>query len=142
KNHRVGTVCRGEAMRHFVQKKDTISEDRLASVAVKLGVFLAPLFVFALATYAQTASDYPVPPTFTIEGVPAIKNTDVEHLFFDPSEIKNNLIWDVDRKSRSILITDERSYIYRLDAPMTKPQLLIDGRSPNMVRVSPRGGVV
>lgn len=106
-----------------------------------------PLFLFvvllssAFQTPAQTADVFAVPPSFTVEGIPAIKNSDVEHLFFDPSQIKSNLIWDVDRKNRSILITDERSYIYLLGAPIEKPQNLIDGRSPNMVRVSPKGGV-
>ena len=97
--------------------------------------------VFGITGDAQTSDEFPVPPSFTVEGIPAIKNADVEQLFFDPSEVKNNLIWDVDRGNRSILITDERSYIYRLDTPMGKPLNLIDGRVPNIVRVSPKGGV-
>lgn len=103
--------------------------------------FLILALLIVIPVFAQTSDEFPVPPSFTVEGIPTIKNADVEHLFFDPSEIKNNLIWDVDRKNRSILITDERSYIYRLNAPMGKPQNLIDERTPNMVRVSPKGSV-
>lgn len=128
-------------MKHFFQRKGSLTGDQRASIAVKLCAFFASLFVFLLATHAQTTDDYPVPPTFTVEGIPSLKNSDVEHLFFESSEIKDNLIWDIDRKYRSILITDERSYIYRLDAPMAKPQLLTDGRSPARVRISPKGGI-
>lgn len=93
-------------------------------------------------TTASASGDFPVPPSFTVEGVPTIKNADVSHLFFDPSEVRSNLIWDVDRKNRSLLVTDEKTNIYRLDAPMGMPSNLIDGRSPSMVRVSPKGGVL
>ncbi|MBX3290402.1 MAG: S9 family peptidase [Acidobacteria bacterium] len=100
-------------------------------------------FLLSLFTpiFAQTSGEFPVPASFTVEGVPAIKAADVEHLFYDPSQVKSNLIWDVDVRNRSMLITDERSYIYHLDAPMGKPRNLIDGRVPNTVRVSPKGGV-
>ncbi len=128
-------------MKHFVSKKESINKKCPALVVLTFYACLASLFGFVFATDAQTNGDYPVPPTFTVEGIPPIKNVDVEHLFFEPSEIKNNLIWDIDRKDRSILITDERSYIYRLDAPMAKPLLLLDGLSPARVRVSPKGGI-
>ena len=70
---------------------------------------------------AQSDDEFPVPANMKVEGIPTIKKSDVEHLFFDPSQIRNNLIWDVDRKNRSILVTDERSYIYRVATPMAKP---------------------
>jgi len=104
-------------------------------------VLLSIVFLSAISASGQVTDEFPVPPSFAIEGIPAIKNADVEHLFFDPSEVRSNLIWDVDRKNRSILVTDEKSHIYRLGSAMGKPQNLIDGRSPNMVRVSPKGGV-
>ncbi|MGH9949271.1 MAG: hypothetical protein ACRD6X_19030, partial [Pyrinomonadaceae bacterium] len=89
---------------------------------------------------AQSDDEFPVPANMKVEGIPTIKKNDVEHLFFDPSQIRNNLIWDVDRKNRSILVTDERSFIYRVTTPMAKPEKLIDGRIPSAVRVNPRGG--
>lgn len=101
-------------------------------------VVLQPVFV----VHAQSNDIFAVPPSFTVEGVPVIKKSDVEHLFFDPSLIRSNLIWDVDRKNRSILVTDEKSYIYRVDSPMGQPRNLIDGRVPHTVRVSPKGGIV
>lgn len=113
----------------------------LSAFATSHYLTIAFLFVATFVTHAQSKDEFPVPPSFSVEGIPAIKNSDVGHLFFDPSQVKSNLIWDVDRKNRSILTTDERSYIYRLETPMAKPQNLIDGRSPNMVRVNPKGGV-
>lgn len=104
-------------------------------------LFLVVILLPAFVVHAQSNDIFAVPPSFTVEGIPEIKNSDVEHLFFEPSLVKSNLIWDVDRKNRSILVTDERTYIYRVDSPMGKPQNLIDGRAPNTVRVSPNGGV-
>lgn len=91
---------------------------------------------------AQSDDEFPVPANMKVEGIPTIKKSDVEHLFFDPSQIRNNLIWDVDRKNRSILVTDERSFIYRVTTPMAKPEKLIDGRIPSSVRANPRGGML
>lgn len=119
----------------------SLDTQKPSSHFTKLLFLFVVLLSFDFQTLAQTADVFAVPPSFTVEGIPAIKNSDVEHLFFDPSQVKSNLIWDVDRKNRSILITDERSYIYRLESPMVKPQNLVDGRSPNMVRVNPKGGV-
>ena len=100
------------------------------------------LLASILQAPAQTPDVFAVPPSFTVEGIPVIKNSDVGHLFFDPSLVRSNLIWDVDRKNRSILVTDEQTYIYRVDVPMGKPQNLIDGRAPNTVRVNPKGGML
>lgn len=112
------------------------SLSKIAGVAVSIAFILAAAF----SIRAQSSDVFPIPPTFSVEGIPQIKNSDVEHLFSDPSAVRSNLIWDVDRKNRSLLITDERTNIYRLDSPMAKPHNLIDGLSPNMVRVSPKGG--
>jgi len=112
-------------------------------LATRLIAFISIGLAIAFAAIARVQSndEFPIPPSFTIEGIPVIKNSDVKDLFFDPSQVRSNLIWDVDRKNHSPLVTDERTYIYRLDSPMMAPQKLIDGRSPNMVRVSPKGGV-
>ena len=72
-----------------------------------------------------------------VEGIPPIKKDEVEKLFFDPSQIRNNLIWDVERTSRSILVTDEKSFIYRVASPMAKPEVIIDNRVPSTVRGNP-----
>jgi len=105
-----------------------------------LSLFQAIVFLFAgLSTsgIAQKEGDFPVPATFTLEGIPRIKNDDVKHLFFELSAIKSNLIWDVDRTTRKILVTDEKTAIYSLESPMAKPKLMIDGRVPQTLRFSP-----
>ncbi|QYU68214.1 hypothetical protein J4558_25845 [Leptolyngbya sp. 15MV] len=104
-----------------------------------INVVLALCFV--LPVLSQNSDVFPVPDSYKVEGIPPIRKSEVDHLFFDASQVRSNLIWDVDRKNRSILITDEKNYIYRLDSPMEKPQTVIDERSPNMVRVSPKGRV-
>lgn len=130
-------------MKKSVNGRSTPRPFHLAAIIFGLTGMIAPLalvFFLYTAASAQTNADFPIPPSFKVEGIPSIKNVDVEHLFFDPSKVKSNLIWDVDRKNRSILITDEKTFIYRLDSPLGKPVSLIDGRVPNMVRVSPKGG--
>ncbi len=87
----------------------------------------------------MSVEEFPVPATMKVEGIPPTKKGDVENLFFDPSQIRNNLIWDVDRKNRTILVTDEKSFIFRVATPMAKPEKLIDGRKPNTGRVDPMG---
>ncbi len=72
-----------------------------------------------------------------VEGIPPIKKDEVEKLFFDPSQIRNNLIWDAERNSRSILLSDEKSFVYRVASPMAKPEVIIDNRVPSTVRGNP-----
>lgn len=85
----------------------------------------------------STSDDFPVPANMKVEGIPPIKKDEVEKLFFDPSQIRNNLIWDVERTGRSILVTDEKSFIYRVASPMAKPEVIIDNRVPSTVRTNP-----
>lgn len=85
----------------------------------------------------STSDDFPVPANMKVEGIPPIKKDEVEKLFFDPSQIRNNLIWDAERNSRSILLTDEKSFIYRVTSPMAKPEVIIDNRVPSTVRGNP-----
>lgn len=100
------------------------------------GIFLGSAFLSPVQGQSP-AEDFPVPAEMKVEGIPPIKKTDVDKLFFDPSEIRNNLIWDVQRKSRSILVTDEKTFIYRVASPMAKPEMVIDERIPSTVRGNP-----
>lgn len=93
------------------------------------------------ALYGQSTDVLPVPPSMKVDGVPEIRRADVEHLFFEPSEIKSNLIWDVDRINRTLLVTDEKTNIYLVKYPMAAPERLVDKKIPNTVRVSPNGTV-
>jgi len=92
----------------------------------------------SVSIFAQsTSDDFPIPANMKVEGIPPIKKDEVEKLFFDPSQIRNNLIWDVKRTGRAILVTDEKSFIYRVASPMAKPEVIIDNRVPNTVRGNP-----
>ncbi len=95
----------------------------------------------SVSIFAQsTSDDFPIPANMKVEGIPPIKKDEVEKLFFDPSQIRNNLIWDVERTSRSILVTDEKSFIYRVASPMAKPEVIVDNRVPSTVRANPANG--
>lgn len=96
-------------------------------------VVLASVSIFGQAT----SDDFPVPANMKVEGIPPIKKDEVEKLFFDSSQIRNNLIWDAERNSRSILLSDEKSFVYRVASPMAKPEVIIDNRVPSTVRGNP-----
>lgn len=91
---------------------------------------------------AQGSDTFPAPPSFTLEGVPPIKNDDVKHLFYEPSAIRSNLIWDVDRSLRRLYVTDEKNAIYSVDSPLATPRLSLEGRVPSTLRVSPTSSLV
>ena len=93
----------------------------------------------SIATAQQDADVFPVPDTYKVEGIPPIKKSEVENLFYDPSTIKSNLIWDADLKNRRLLVTDEKNAVYLLDAPMAQPVRLTQGFVPNKVRIRPDG---
>jgi dipeptidyl aminopeptidase/acylaminoacyl peptidase len=105
-----------------------------AIIVAVLAIYLA-----GIQTPAQAPEDFPVPANMKVEGIPAIKNNEVERLFFDPSQIRANLLWDVDRKNRSLLVTDEKSQIYLVRSPLLPPERLTDDRVPYTVRVNPKG---
>jgi dipeptidyl aminopeptidase/acylaminoacyl peptidase len=88
---------------------------------------------------AQNADDFPVPATYKTEGIPPIKKSEVEHLFYDPSSIRSNLIWDADGKNRRLLVTDSTRSVYSLDAPMAQPVKLVEKVVPRTVRFRPDG---
>jgi len=89
--------------------------------------------------YSQDTNVFPIPDTYKVEGIPTIKNSEVEHLFYDPSAIRSNLIWDADKKNRSLLVTDEMNNVYSLDTPLSQPKKLIDKIIPNSVKTNPNG---
>lgn len=91
------------------------------------------------AAQEGNSDNYPVPATYKTEGIPPIKKSEVENLFYDPSTIRSNLIWDADSKNRKLLVTDEKNSVYLLDAPMAQPVRLTQGFVPNKVRMRPDG---
>lgn len=74
------------------------------------------------------------------EGVPQISKSEVANLFYNPSELKNNLIWDTDKESRGILVTDKTNDIYLLDSPLVTPVKLLDSIVPYSVKTRIGGG--
>lgn len=88
---------------------------------------------------AQDNDLFPVPESYRVEGVPTIQKSEVSKLFYEPSEIRSNLIWDADQKNRRLLVTDETYNINLLGSPLSKPAKLTEKGVPNSVRVSPDG---
>lgn len=115
----------------------TIFSRTPASVGCLTLVMLVGLVSIARA---QNADDFPVPATYRTEGIPPIKKSEVEHLFYDPASIRSNLIWDADRQNRRMLVTDETNSVYMLDKPMSAPVKILDKIVPQSVKVRPGGG--
>src|SRR5215211_9563751 len=109
------------------------------AIAKALVVGLMILFVNASTVFSQESDVFPIPKTYQVEGIPVIKNSEVAELFYDPSAIRSNLIWDTDLKNRRLLVTDEKNSVYLLDSPMAKPVRLTEGFVPNKVKVRPDG---
>lgn len=115
---------------------------RIAGISTARVIAISAMLLIAtpaVLNQTQPTEDFPIPPSVSVEGIPAIKKSDVQHLFFEPSETRSNLIWDVDRKNRRMLVTDERTNIYILKDPLSKPEHLIPKRVPDTVRVNPNG---
>ncbi len=117
----------------------TILLKTLANFGCLLILMLVGMVAVAFAQEAQSGDVFPVPDTYKVEGVPPIKKSETENLFFDPSTIRSNLIWDSDSKNRKLLVTDEKNSVYLLNAPMAQPVRLTQGFVPNKVRVRPDG---
>ena len=107
------------------------------SVGCLLLIALVGLVSFTLAQ--ENSDDYPIPTTYKTEGIPPIKKSEVENLFYDPSTIRSNLIWDTDWKNRRMLVTDEKNSVYLLDAPTAQPIRLTQGFVPSKVKMCPDG---
>ena len=120
----------------FINQKTLFS--RIRALCLGLGGFFLA-FYFASSTPAQDNELFPVPDTYKVEGIPPIKKSDVENLFYDPSAIKSNLIWDTDQRNRRLIVTDETNGVYLLNTPLSQPVRLIDKIVPNSVKVRPDG---
>jgi dipeptidyl aminopeptidase/acylaminoacyl peptidase len=82
---------------------------------------------------------FPVPDSYRVEGIPPIKKSEVENLFYDPASIRSNLIWDTDSKNRRMLVTDETNSVWLLDKPMSPPVKLLEKIVPQSLKVRPGG---
>lgn len=111
----------------------------LGKSTVKSVLLAALAFLPSLPALSQSTDLFPVPESYQIEGIPRIKKSEVEHLFFEPGTIRSNLIWDADRKNRRLLITDLTNNIYLLSSPLAQPEKLIEKVVPNSVKMRPDG---
>lgn len=117
-----------------------ITEKIIKTAAVNgLLIILTMVICTATTVFSQNADIFPIPDTYKVEGIPTIKNSEVAHLFYDPSAIKSNLIWDSDTKNRRMLITDATNNIYLLSSPLSQPVKLIDKIIPYSLKTNPNG---
>lgn len=98
---------------------------------------------FTLAQETKSNGDssdvFPVPDSYKVEGIPPIKNSEVENLFYDASAIRSNLIWDADRQNRRLLVTDETNSVWLLNTPMAQPVKLLEKIVPQSLKMRPGG---
>lgn len=117
-----------------------ITEKIIKTAAVNgLLIILTMVICTVITVFSQNADNFPIPDTYQVEGIPTIKNSEVEQLFYDPSAIKSNLIWDSDTKNRRLFITDETNNVYLLNSPLTPPVKLIDKVIPYSLKTNPNG---
>lgn len=107
--------------------------------AAKGALISALTFLLVSPALSQNSDVFPVPETYQVEGIPPIKKSEVEHLFFEPGTVRSNLIWDADRRNRRLLVTDQTNNIYLLSSPLAQPEKLIEKVVPNSVRMRPDG---
>ncbi|NJM52121.1 MAG: hypothetical protein HC846_01250 [Blastocatellia bacterium] len=118
----------------------TIKEKFTKMVDAKgLLIILTMIICAATTVFSQNADNFPIPDTYKVEGIPTIKNSEVAHLFYDPSAIKSNLIFDSETKNRRILITDATNNIYLQTSPLATPVKLIDKLIPYSLKTNPNG---
>lgn len=99
----------------------------------------ALILLLGSSVLSQSSDLFPVPESYQVEGIPPIKKSDVEHLFFEPGTVRSNLIWDADRKNRRLLVTDQTNNIYLLSSPLAQPEKLVEKVVPNSVKMRPDG---
>lgn len=109
-----------------------------ANKAVMNGA-VAVLALLALPVLSQDTGLFPVPDSYQVEGIPPIKKSDVDHLFYDPASIRSNLIWSADVRNRRLLVTDETNNIHLVAAPLSTPVKLTDRTVPEAVKMAPHG---
>lgn len=110
-----------------------------AAIKNKLLFIVLLLTGISATVFSQSADVFPVPDNYKTEGIPAIKNSEVEHLFYDPSLIRSNLIWDADRQNRRLLVTDQTNNVYLLNSALEQPVKLIEKVIPQSVKINPNG---
>ena len=113
--------------------------NRISHNQLKLQSLAVILFCLLISVHAQQSDDFPVPDSYQVEGIPPIKKSEVEHLFFEPGTVRSNLIWDADRKNRRMLITDQTNNIYLLSSPLAQPEKLVEKVVPNSVKMRADG---
>lgn len=117
----------------------TIQISTRRSTAVRLALMTALTLLLGSSVRSQSSDLFPVPESYQVEGIPPIKKSDVEHLFFEPGTVRSNLIWDADRKNRRLLVTDQTNNIYLLSSPLAQPEKLVEKVVPNSVKMRPDG---
>lgn len=108
----------------------------------RLSGWLALMLVCsAMPVVSQTENNenLPIPVEYKVEGIPPIKKSEVENLFYDPTSIKSNLVWDADAATNRLLVTDKKNTVYLLDAPLAAPVEILEKRVPLSVRMRPDG---
>ncbi len=121
----------------YVKRKTKVCGKNAASQY--LGWLLLILFL-ASPVLSQDTDVFPVPDGYQIEGIPQIRKSEVENMFYDPASIRSNLIWDADRRNQRLLVTDETNSVYLLSSPLSKPDKLLEKIVPNTVKTRPDGG--
>ena len=106
---------------------------------VLIGGLLLGIFSLQMVSAQENSDVFPVPDSYKTEGIPPFKKSEVDNLFYDPSTIRSNLIWDTDIKNRRLLVTDETNNIYLLNTPLAQPVRLIEKVIPYVVKVNPNG---
>jgi dipeptidyl aminopeptidase/acylaminoacyl peptidase len=123
-------------MKHLLSKQTISRKSSLQMIGI---IWLFLICGIVSPVLSQVSEYLSVPETYKTEGIPAIKNSEIEGLFYDPASIRSNLIWDADRKNRRMLVTDATNNVYLIDSPMAIPKKLIEKIVPNSVKISPNG---
>ncbi len=116
-----------------------IYKNMVAMRGLAIAAFLVSIIGIGSTVFAQVADVLAVPDAYKVEGIPPIKKSEVEKLFYDPASIRSNLIWDTDQKNRRLLVTDKTNNVYLLNSPLSEPTKLFDKIVPNTIRVNPNG---